>query len=610
MKLLIIFLFNFYVKGYLSPDSTSIKIDYHLGKGVSKIEVVYEYKGKNYIVAEHRNLYPEKELKDEFIWFTNGKWRKDGNLKLIVFYNNKKREEYFISGRNLQIADFLSENSFKKEENLIEIKRGHYINPSLIKQYNGPDPYSWRVVGYNPQHTGYYPFPLHPPLKLKWKYYWGGGGTWTTMISGCAGHGMLFIGRGNPEWNMVMAKDLNTGKTIWEKTLTSNVWTSMLCEGDSILFVGTTIGIPPESLPTFFALDPLTGKEKWSKILGHTVEFMTTADTMAYPATGDGDTVYAMNLKGKLAWKNVLTSYHPVYWDKKIYGPKECNPFNPNDTLYIFYCRDALTGDSIWGYRWSYFDISLWQSIYSKKIFFLNKDTLLCLNAFNGTKVWYRTPIPPSLTPLTIYDNKIYHSRGKWMGDTIIVTQINVFSAFDGKDIWAKTFIPSESVGGRALYSPLSYKDILWVNNREHIYVLNAQNGDSLYEIPAPEWSREPSKHFPIIYKNFFLIGNNKYIGVYEGDTTSLPSSYTFNFYPFYKKDSLYFYLSLPFETYVRITLYDVAGRKISDIFSSLFQKGVHKIPVNTKNLPAGNYLIYLESKKFKNFSKILVFKK
>ena len=66
-----------------------------------------------------------------------------------------RTEEYFISGKELIPLDFLNKS---KNSPLVKGDKGglYYINRSLVKEYNGPDKYSWRILGYDVQHTGYY----------------------------------------------------------------------------------------------------------------------------------------------------------------------------------------------------------------------------------------------------------------------------------------------------------------------------------------------------------------------------------------------------------------------------------------------------------------------
>ncbi len=89
-----VFLFTYYVRGYISKDSSKIMIEYYLRKGAQKIELIYNYKGRDYPVGFHRNIYsdvgavsePREFLKDTILWVTKDKWRKNANLKLRVYY--------------------------------------------------------------------------------------------------------------------------------------------------------------------------------------------------------------------------------------------------------------------------------------------------------------------------------------------------------------------------------------------------------------------------------------------------------------------------------------------------------------------------------------------
>lgn len=353
MGLFIILIINLYINVSLSPDSTAIKIEYNLPEGVQKIQVFYQYKGNNYLVGVFNNPFPEKKLKDFFIWKTRKKWRGKGDLKVAVYYINKKTEEYFISGKNLKVQNFLpfspeqnqrNERNKRSKRNKLNKHKTHF--PPFPLRF--PDPYAWRMVGYDAQHTGYYPFPVYPPLELRWVRDWSGSGIQITEVSGCAGQGMLFIPHAPWEINAISAVDIETGQGIWKRTVTANAMTSVLSEGDSILFVGTWIGFTPDSDTTFYAFDPFTGDLKWAKIgLGSVQYSPVTIDSFVYPPLLQEDTVYAYTLKGNFVWKARLTRLPPAYYNGKIYGPKEPWYWNPDDTTYIFYCRDALTGDSL-----------------------------------------------------------------------------------------------------------------------------------------------------------------------------------------------------------------------------------------------------------------------
>ncbi len=201
------------------------------------------------------------------------------------------------------------------------------------------------MLGYDPGHTGYYPFSLYPPLEMKWILdEWGHPGSWITDVSGAAGHNMLFIPKSVSQWNIITARDIETGEIIWERYVTANAMTSALSIGDSILFVGTVIGYTPWKDTTLYALDPFTGELKWGKAL-KTIEWSPiVVDTFVYPPhfykvycfTYNGDSVWAAN--GGCEFSS------PVYEDGIIVGAA-------NDT--VLNARDYLTGDLIWDFTGS-----------------------------------------------------------------------------------------------------------------------------------------------------------------------------------------------------------------------------------------------------------------
>ncbi|MEM1974010.1 MAG: hypothetical protein QXN68_04375 [Thermoplasmata archaeon] len=606
--MIILIMFNFYIKAFLSPDSTKVKIDYYLEKGVLKIMIVYEYKSKNYIVAVHKNQDPYKELKDEFIWFTKNKWRKEGNLKLLLFFDDKY-EEYFISGKNLEIKDFLNEKE-NGEKGLIKINEGHFINPSLIKSYKGPDRFAWRYWKYDVQHTNYYPFPLYKPFKFKWSHKWGGGGSWTTEITPCASYGIFFTGKGHPEWNKVMAKDIETGKIIWEKYLTSNVWTCALDPNDSILFAGTCIGIPPESLPTFFALDPFTGNEKWSKPIT-TVGFQPiVVDTVVYaPALGWVEPVgynatFAYNLKGKLLWGKRLTGFPPSYFGGKIYGLMEKVLYDPDTVQTKALCRDALTGNLIWKYILPN-KLTTWTSIYDNRLWSFFDIKLLGFNIFTGSLEIDKYMEYPYNMPLSGYNNEIWSGCGKWSGDTIITV---VFS-FDSKTAQKRLefyLAPKDTNGGRGGVPVFTIKNMGWVANCDYIYGFKTLNGEVFDTVLLPDArSPWPAWGYPVIYKNYFFAAHHGYIYCYKADTILPETTYIYKFYPYYKEGNIYAYLSLPEGQNIYLKIFDITGRKVLDLYKGYLEKGEYFLPLNISS--DGVYFIFLKgkNKEVKKFFKI-----
>jgi len=601
MKLLIL-IFS-YINAFISRDSSTIIFEYNL-KNASEIVFIYNYKNEDYIIGVIKNFF-KNELKDKFVWMTKQKWEGKGDLKILVKKNDGNVDKYFISGKSLKTIDFLK----KKEE-------GYFINHSLLKKYEGPDKYAWRNAGYNPQHTNYYPFKIFPPLEFKWSKKWEGGGAEITMISCAIAHNMIFI-TNTPEQYEICAIDIETKEIIWKREFISNVFTSALCEGESLLFVGTCIGFTPDTNTTFACLDPFTGAVKWSKRGLGTVEFSPiSVDTFVYvPSLSVYHNnqyqwmfVHAYTLKGKLLWEEQTTGGSPGYFDKMIYGLQPDNYYNPNDTSF-FYCRDALNGNILWKYNckncyWG----SDWPTIYLKRVVFgLDigpPDTILALDPYTGSKLWW---LNEEHWHVSANDNKIFYIKNYRINDTIY-SKIAAFSIFDGKKMWEE-IIPAKDtlLNGIPPAPPLSYPNILWCNNIQYIYALNIKDGEILYKSEIP-LSEEVCMFFPIFYKDYIVISTRKYFSFYKAETIppSPPQDTVSKFYIFYGDfftPILYIYLAK--KEYVFINLFDEVGRKVKNIYKGDLEAGEHRIYFD-EEINAGKYFVMLKTNKFKKNFKII----
>jgi outer membrane protein assembly factor BamB len=583
MKLLIL-IFS-YINAFISRDSSTIIFEYNL-KNASE---------KDYIIGVIKNFF-KNELKDKFVWMTKQKWEGKGDLKVLVKKNDGNVDKYFISGKNLKTIDFLK----KKEE-------GYFINHSLLKKYEGPDKYAWRNAGYNPQHTNYYPFKIFPPLERKWFKSWGGPGGFITMISAAIAHNMIFIVN-VPEdpWNVICAIDIETKEIIWKRSFISNVFTSALCEGESLLFVGTCIGFTPDTNTTFACLDPFTGAVKWSKRGLGTVEYSPiSVDTFVYVPAFKGVRVHAFTLKGKFLWKEKTTLSCPGYFDKRIYGFKEKDDFNPNDTSFL-YCRDALNGNILWKYNCKDAGFgSAWPTIYLKRLVFNFRDTIMALDVYTGSKLWFINYD----WEVSANDKKIFNTRGYIRNDSTY-SKIIAFSIFNGEKLWERELgIQGIFYSSVPPAPPISYPDILWYNDARYIYALNIKNGEVLYKSEIFFGNnQEACGFFPILYKNYVIISRYSALSVYQGDTIfnpppqdTLPKFYIF--YGEFFTPILYIYLNK--KDYVFIDIFDEIGRRLKNIYNGELEKGEHRIYFD-KDIKNGKYFIILKTSKYRKKFKFI----
>jgi hypothetical protein len=590
---------GFNTRATLDQSRHVMLVEYEIGglapsEGVENVEIFLHHEGNPYLVAVLDYPEPVTSLLDTFVWFSRDQWE-SGNLEVIFRKMDNSSTIIQISEAEIQIGFFPIEHD----------TISYLFNSSISGVIQGADEAAWRQVWYDVGRTSYYPFPMYPPFDSMWTRVWGYAGDWCTMISGSAGHSMLYLPK-KGQWNKVNAEDIETGQIIWERYVTANNWTTALSVGDSILFVGTSIGFSPDQDTTFYALNPMTGELKWALTGLGTVEYSPlVVDTFVFAPSLQADTVRALTLRGELVWKERMTYRITAYADEKIYGPRYKWPYFPEDTTYILYCRDALNGDSVWAFAKSY-DIA-WPSIQNENLHFFSRDTLYVLRKSDGSEFWKMQNQPqgtlgyPRL-PLTHYSGRTYftHSEGTW--ETIISTRVEVFDSETGEEIGNCLYAPKDSLGGISVFALITKDDWVWVTCPD--YIRSTLHGDSLIsEILLPEsqaiW---PCWFFPICYDDNFIYAHEDFLCVYEAqDTISqvVPpdTSFTINIQPL-QKGTISFVIQSPEQTWVEGVMYDCAGKSISKLFDRSSVIGVQEVNVTPSETPSGIYFILIRTGK------------
>ncbi len=565
-------------------------------QAVSRVDIWFHVKGRSYQVATHRYSTPVTSLSDTFPWFSQSKWQ-GGDLELVFHTVDGTRVSRKIPEGALQVRD-LGHLLPSAEE-----KPGRRVNWARVKTYEGPDPYAWRMLGYDPEHTGYYPFSLYPPLEMKWILdEWGHPGSWIPEVSGAAGHNMLFIPKSVSQWNIITARDIETGEIIWERYVTANAMTSALSIGDSILFVGTWIGFTPWQDTTFYALDPFTGELKWGKVL-KTVEWSPiVVDTFVYPPhfykvycfTYSGDSVWAAN--GGCEFSS------PVYEDGIIIGAA-------NDT--VLNARDYLTGDLIWDFTGSgnVFNLMAYEG---KVIFSPWFDPLYALDSQTGDLLWTNWDYGSSNNvPLNARYSKIFWGHGLYVGDTIF-SIFKVVSSINGEFLWGTLLPPADTNGGRMTRIVISPDSMLWVANKDILYILKADYPEVIYSLILPNSPAQFSSwSFPIAYRNYFIYAHEDFLVVYAADTVmDAPEQGDtlrhIRIYPFYKNGNLTLRLDMPEGGQIRLALFSSTGRRVWEKRNYL-AKGSSLL--NFPPFPSGVYLLAYEFRESRGARKVLFLK-
>lgn len=580
-------IFNLWVSVTLAPDSHALKINFRTTERIEALEIGFIYRGTEYKVARVNNSKTESVWQDSFIWFSTSKWE-EGDLKLAVSGKNNK-QEIIIREQDISINDFGVLKSKDECDNIIP----------KTESKNYGDQYAWRMFGYDPQQTVYYPFSLNPPLEFKWRSnwpYWNHG--WVTDITGCATYGKLFIGDGS---NHLRAVDIETGQTIWSRITTANAMTSALCYGESLLFVGSLVGFTPDIDTTLYALDPMTGQVKWGKSLQTVQESPIIADTILIVPSYGFSKIFAFNLSGSSLWLHKAGFYSPVYWQGKIYH---------SDSMWgrILNSNNVFTGESLWSLIAP--NVVERATVASNKVFFFATDTLFAIDVVTGNPILKISGFYNWLGPkVSAYDDKLFLSYGEYGTADTILTHVQSFSSVTGSLIWEKFVRPRKINGGWSANPLVTENNDIWVMNTDKIYIFNHNTGTTIGIETLPLSNTEEPALFSLIgYKNYIIGAHRDFMFAYKVDTAPI-SADTFQFYTFFDFINLNFSIFLENDDNVSLELYNLAGRFVADVFNGHLNKGTHLIPFYYRNLSQGIYFCILKTSNMKKTVKIPLIK-
>lgn len=492
-------------------SSVIIKIPFEVKHDIRRVEFQYSHdKNKWYTIGVNKYSYPSFQRKDTFTWKVKEAPEENDEVKNIrVVYSSN--DDVIIKNVN---------NFTIKEE---KDRKEYIYNGRKTRIQDTDTSYSWRMLGYNAHHTGYYPHPIYPPLELKWEYGRGVDGSPDyTMVSSSAGNDMLYTRKGSEGVygiNWIAAVDIETGEEIWSRELTSNVMTTALSPDDSLLFVGTSIGWDT-LYPTFYCMNPFNGEIKWSKFL-HTVEFSPiVVDTIVYAPNLYGGTLTAMSFTGDILFQR-RGGFHqtPAYYNNKIYG---------GDQNCALISIDAYTGDTLWVYSIEN-DMMTHPIIFNSKVFIscnfyetggVWKGGLYALDCETGEVLWKKEREREKLSGVGFkiaHNGNVYGSKGYWIVvDSLIGSYAECFNADSGDILWGNDIYFGETNSPTWV---ITKNGIIWMTP-QWIYGLNVINGnieytgDTLENVNYYQYAR----FFPILYKNYLIRGYRTRLYLYEGE--------------------------------------------------------------------------------------------
>ena len=557
MQLVVISLISFVAaNATLDKSGHMMYVEYSISEptkdqGVVYVDILFHYKGETYRVARHRYPEPIASIVDTFPWVSKDRWE-GGNLEVVAKKADGEIERSYISEESIEVRDL----GYREPAE-------YRVNYVLVKPEEGFDPYAWRMVGYDAQHTGYYPYSLYPPLELKWTYT--GPDADFLMLSGCAGNGMLYMPGGTLDENgwrlaQILAMDMETGEIVWKRTLTSNVWSAALSPDDSFLFVGTSIE-PSLTQPTFFCLDARTGEILWSGFF-HTVEFQPIVVN---------NMVYFTNLNGMLTSINVEN--WEVEWIDTIGGINH-SPAYYNGKLYIgggnkaLLALDAMTGDTVWEFD-TPDEVETDLVISDGRVFFFSQEypdgILFALDAETGELLWEKHGFTPAPNfPLTIFNGKLYFIQ-RYREGGIVHTRVWCLDMQSGEELWSR-----DDIGGRGMVrSVYTSEDVLWVPSQDYLFRIDPFSGYILTRVALRE-NTWPTWYFPIVYKDFIVISHSSYLYVFKGSSQPFGEGKVLSVYPNPFSELVTF--SINYAGNVSLDIYDLSGRFVRRVWEGVIE--------------------------------------
>lgn len=102
----------------------------------------------------------------------------------------------------------------------------------------------------------------------------------------------------------------------------------------------------------------------------------------------------------------------------------------------------------------------------------------------------------------------------------------------------------------------------------------------------------------------------NQTITGIESETSSIPTSYTLNQnYPNPFNPSTKIKFNLPSSENVKLTIYDITGRKVKELVNQDLSAGVHTVDFNASNLASGTYIYRIQAGSFVQSKKMILMK-
>jgi len=176
-------------------------------------------------------------------------------------------------------------------------------------------------------------------------------------------------------------------------------------------------------------------------------------------------------------------------------------------------CFQTYDGKKLWNIRLAGTCFNS-PTIYNDKIYICSGSSLFCINLTHKIIEWgYRIGNIPLYSSPVVYEGKVYQGSND--------ESIYCLDAIDGNKIW------DYKTGGTIYTTPAIYDDRLYIKSSRNVYCLDTNNGDEIWISDIGETLAYSS---PAIYNNKLYIGTKGIIYCLDIDTSDIIWNYETNY--------------------------------------------------------------------------------
>ncbi|MDF1575793.1 MAG: PQQ-binding-like beta-propeller repeat protein [Bacteroidales bacterium] len=455
---------------------------------------------------------------------------------------------------------------------------------------------NWPMINFNKERTSWVSGEtvLHPPLQQKNEIPVKSTGDYIRLNYLTFFDNLLALAVGRDP-NTLEVVDIVSGDTLWTfEVADSEGAMSFVCaQNDSMIFAGGQRGWG------LFALNAITGAQKWSKPVGNLYARSIILDNeFAYIL---GDSLYCLSIAdGSTVWsKNISFQSTPAVDDKYVYVVG-------NYKAQVF---DKLSGELEWWRPVS--ERTTGGTVVDNDCFYTqSNDTIFAYNKESWDEKWiYVSPgdtiQSEAQNSIAITDNRLcFTIKGNSEGDGELVTLNKETGGF----IWAHSF-PEDY-----MFAPTIANGVVYIipYPEAALYGFNLENGTQLFYDDSFSYTGQAivANHqlFVVTRYSVVVFGNSE-TSLEDSENSDLSAFELMQNFPNPFSTMTRIRFNLPQSAFADLKVYNSLGEEICTLVREERAPGLHSIDFDGTHLPGGLYFYKLDAGSFETTRQMVVIK-